>query len=58
VKPRNKYHLQLQEIKDHVQTMISRPAPDKFTLQVQMITLESYLKDLIAVAAIQGNSDE
>ena len=46
----HRYQQQMDEIKAKVQQMLSKPSKDEYTLEVQMITLESYLRDLVSLA--------
>lgn len=46
----HRYQQQIDEIKAKVHQMLSEPAKDSYTLEVQMITLESYLRDLVSLA--------
>ena len=46
----HRYQEQIDEIKAKVQQMLSEPSKDEYTLEVQMITLESYLRDLVSLA--------
>lgn len=46
----HKYQQQINEIKAKVYQMLSEPSNDFYTLEIQMITLESYLRDLVSLA--------
>ena len=50
VSTQHRYQQQMDEIKAKVQQMLSEPTSDEYTLEVQMITLESYLRDLVSLA--------